>query len=212
MAGSDPQPAFDPDVSLWEPWTPAQVAERLAGVELPWYVAAGWALDLFRGRRTRTHEDIEIGVPHDRFDAVRERLAELEFFVVGGGRAWPLETAGDAVHTHHQTWGRDPSTGRWRIDVLREPYEGQSWIFRRDAAIRLPYEQIIRWTPEGIPFLAPEVVLLFKAGAAHAKDEDDFRDVLPLLDAARRGWLLSALRQAHPAHAWIGELEEQQAG
>lgn len=30
-------------------WTPAEVTRRLAGVRAPWYVAAGWALDLFRG-------------------------------------------------------------------------------------------------------------------------------------------------------------------
>ncbi len=31
------------------PWRPAEVAARLEGVSTPWYVVAGWALDLFRG-------------------------------------------------------------------------------------------------------------------------------------------------------------------
>ncbi|WP_232792600.1 hypothetical protein [Actinacidiphila yeochonensis] len=34
-------------------WRPEQVAERLAGIGTPWCVAAGWALDLFRGQRSR---------------------------------------------------------------------------------------------------------------------------------------------------------------
>jgi Aminoglycoside-2''-adenylyltransferase len=39
-------------------WTPRDVARHLAGIAAPWYVAAGWALDLFRGRQTREHGDI----------------------------------------------------------------------------------------------------------------------------------------------------------
>jgi hypothetical protein len=37
----------------WEPWTPQEVAGRLAGVDVPWAFAAGWALELFRGAATR---------------------------------------------------------------------------------------------------------------------------------------------------------------
>ena len=36
-------------------WSPHEVAERLDGCEVPWCVAAGWALDLFRGTRIREH-------------------------------------------------------------------------------------------------------------------------------------------------------------
>jgi len=37
------------DDPVWEPWQPAQLAALMHGVATPWYVAAGWALDLFRG-------------------------------------------------------------------------------------------------------------------------------------------------------------------
>ena len=37
----------------WAPWTPKEVAERLKDVTVPWYVAGGWAIDLFLGRQTR---------------------------------------------------------------------------------------------------------------------------------------------------------------
>ncbi|BBH69873.1 hypothetical protein ACTI_65580 [Actinoplanes sp. OR16] len=46
-------------------WTPREVADRLTGTTTPWCVAAGWALDLFRGRQTRPHGDIEIAIPAD---------------------------------------------------------------------------------------------------------------------------------------------------
>jgi len=32
---------------LWEAWIPSEVAQRLTRVSAPWYIAAGWALELF---------------------------------------------------------------------------------------------------------------------------------------------------------------------
>ena len=58
--------------------------------------------------------------------------------------------------------------------------------------------------PTGIPYLAPEIVLLFKAKHADRdKDAADFARALPLLDDQRRQWLADALRVVHPGHDWI---------
>ena len=46
----------------------------------------------------------------------------------------------------HQTWVREPATGKWRVDFFREPSDGDTWICRREPAIRLPYEQVIERT------------------------------------------------------------------
>jgi hypothetical protein len=129
--------AFEPDVGRWDAWSPSEVAWRLNGIHAHWYVAAGWALDLFSGSRVRDHDDLEIGVPARKHDAVAGRLAEhgLELFVVGDSLARPPTEAGLAAH--HQTWARD-QTGRWRVDVMREPSDGDDWVFRRDPRIRLP--------------------------------------------------------------------------
>ena len=63
-AGSE---SIDVDLDAWDSWTPREAALHLARLEAPWYVAAGWALDLVLGRRTREHDDLEIGVPAHRF-------------------------------------------------------------------------------------------------------------------------------------------------
>jgi hypothetical protein len=39
---------IEPDFSKWEAWRPEAVARLFVDVSLPWYVAAGWALELFR--------------------------------------------------------------------------------------------------------------------------------------------------------------------
>jgi hypothetical protein len=110
-------------------------------------VAAGWALDLFLGRQTREHGDIEIAVP-----------------------------------------------------------AASSWICRRDDTIRLPYRDIIHHTRDGIPYLAPELVLLFKAKHARRKNQADFDATIPHLTPAQRATLAGLLARAHPGHSWLGEL------
>jgi Aminoglycoside-2''-adenylyltransferase len=199
--------AIEPDVSQWDAWTPAEVAEQLRGVAAPWYVAAGWAIDLFLGGKRREHEDLEIAVPNDRFGEVAHALAGYEIFVITApGEATPLAIAG-ATRATHQTWVREPATGRWRLDVFREPSDGDTWICRRDARVRLPFARVVQRTPEGIPYCRPEISLLFKAKHAHqAKNEADFAAVLPHLAAEARSWLADALEVVHPGHAWLGQL------
>ncbi len=140
-------------------WRPEQVAERLDGVGPPWCIAAGWALDLFRGEQSRPHGDLEISVPAAGFPKIRHHFPEFTFDAVGSGRVWSGAGAEELAATH-QTWLRDPASGRFLFDVFREPHEGRTWIFRRDERLRLPYDAIIERTADGIPYLVPELVLL----------------------------------------------------
>ena len=211
LAGVSSRPvgSFDPDVSNWDAWRPDQVARGLEGVGAPWYVAAGWAIDLFLGGTHREHEDLEIAVPNSRIDEIVVAFPELEFCVITGpGEAIPLEGARDRLEETHQTWVREPETKLWRFDVFREPSDGDIWVCRRDEAIRLPYDQLIERTEDGIPFCRPEIALLFKAKHSQRdKDEADFIAVAPLLEPERRRWLAAAIERIHPGHAWIDSLK-----
>ncbi|MFJ8490587.1 nucleotidyltransferase domain-containing protein [Streptomyces sp. NPDC094038] len=197
--------AAELDARWADAWRPEQVAERLGGVGVPWCVAAGWALDLFRGGQSRPHGDLEIAVPVAGFAEVRDRFREYAFDAVGSGRVWAA--AGDeALAATHQTWVRDPASGRFLFDVFREPHEGGTWICRRDESLRLPYDTVIERTADGIPYLVPELVLLFKAKEPRPKDQEDFDGVLPLLGPARRDVLGAWLTRTHPGHPWLTEL------
>src|SRR5207245_10249257 len=122
------------DVSKWDSGRPEHVASVLSSVDVPWYVAAGWAIDLFLGGKRREHDDLEIAVPNSRFDEVVEALGGFEFFVITGpGQAVPLAHARDQLETTHQTWVREPATGPWRLDVFREPSARAPRMRRRAA-------------------------------------------------------------------------------
>lgn len=186
-------------------WTPSEVAERLRGLDAPWCVAAGWALDLFRGAQTRPHGDIEIAIPAARFPEVRECFPGYLFDAVGSGRIWEDATAEVLARTH-QTWLRDPETGNYLLDVFREPHDDDTWICRHDNTIRLPYRDIVHHTQEGIPFLAPELVLLFKAKHARPKDQTDFDQTISHMTKAQRETLARLIARAHPGHHWLARL------
>ncbi len=168
---------------------------------MPWAVIAGWSLDLFRGRQTRDHEDLEIGVPEHGFPAIRDALAGLEVYAIVDGRCVPVGEA--SLAESHQTWFRDPDAGTWRLDAIREPWDGDAWICRRDPRLRRRGSEVIAHTTDGIPYQRPEIGLLFKAKHTREKDQADFDAVLPLLEPDARRWLAEALELVHPAHPWI---------
>jgi hypothetical protein len=186
-------------------WTPAQITERLTGTAAAWCIAAGWAVDLFLGTRRREHSDLEIAIPAADFPEIRDRFPEYAFDAVSSGRVWE-EATPEVLGATHQTWLRDRTTGHYFVDVFREPHDGETWICRRDPTIRLPYREIIQHTPDGIPFLAPELVLLFKAKHARPKDQTDFDDTVPHLTGAQRRTLAELLAHVHPGHRWLAQL------
>jgi hypothetical protein len=133
---------------------------------------------------------------------VRDAFACYEFHVAGDGRRWSFDRA--TLGSRYQTWLFDLGPLVYRLDVFREPHDGDTWICRRDADTRLPYARVFETTPAGVPYLRPEIMLLFKAKQPRPKDVADLTVTLPALDDGRRRWLADALDQVHPGHAWIG--------
>lgn len=201
-----PSTAIDADANAWQPWTPAELVQVLRGVTVPWAVAGGWAIDLFLGFESRAHSDIEISVPATRFLEFAGALSEYEFYVVKNGLAWPVIGAEETLANSHQTWVREPSIGIWRMDIFRESLADELWVYRRYPNIRRPYEEIIKFSADGIPHLSPEIILLFKAKYMLPKDEADFSRVVPLLDDRARQWLAGALQMEYREHPWIRPL------
>jgi hypothetical protein len=211
MAGEPPKITHweGPPLENWRAWTPAQAAKALEGLDAPWCVVGGWSIDLAIGRQSREHEDLEIAVPLDWFPDVRERLESLGLVLhdVGSGEVWRLEPGQDVSPERHQTWAADMAANAWRIDVMRESGDEQTWVYRRDPSLTAPRSQVTGRTAAGIPYLAPAAALFFKAKTPRPKDEADFETALPFLPDRARLWLVEALHRYHPGHAWIARLE-----
>lgn len=194
-----------PPLSAWDPWLPVEVARRLEGTTARWAVVGGWAVDLFLRRQTRPHEDIEICVPRTDFPLLLAFFQDCELFTVFDGDVRRLRPTEPIPPHIHQIWIVERATGKWRLDVMLEPGDEETWIYRRDESLRVPRSEITLGR-NGIPFLSPEVVLLFKAKHCREKDEADFHECLQGLTSDRRAWLSNALSRFHEEHHWLQAL------
>ncbi len=200
------QPAADPPpADAWAPWPVAEVSTRLRGAREPWCVAGGVALDLWLGRDTRPHGDLEIVLPRASFAGLRYRFAGLPLFCVHDGVLQPLRDNLVPPDQVHQVWVLDPQIQRWRVDLMLEPGTAATWVFRRDERVHGARSELTG-RRNGVPYLAPQCVLLFKAKACRPKDEQDLTSCLPHLDAEQRRWLREALELAHPGHPWLDRI------
>ena len=189
-------------------WAPDQAAEALDGVSAPWAVAGGWALDLWLGAQTREHEDLEIAVPTAFFPEIQARLEALglKLFDNHNGRVVALGPGEAPGRRGFQTWVTDPTANGWLMDVFREPGDAQTWIYRRTGELSAPRAWASGRSAAGIPYVAPQIVLLFKAKATRDKDQADFALVAPRLSPEATAWLAAALRTIQPGHPWIDRL------
>lgn len=192
---------------------PAQfVAGALAPLpDLPWMVAGGLALDLHLGRVTRPHDDVDVVIPRASQLAVRDVLT---------AQGWRLDVSGEEGYQpwmapvdppRHQVHARHPSLPDvLMLDLLLTDLEGGVWPYRRDPRVTLPLSEARRIGARGLPYLAPQAVLLFKAGHAghgpRGKDARDFGRLLPTLTPGARAWLAEALRLTAPGHPWLERL------
>lgn len=197
-----------PDQDAWEPWRPAELARRLDGISRPWCIVGGWALDLWHDRQTRAHEDLEFTVLRDDLDAFRRQLTDIECYAVHDGALERLSADQAPGQDVFQVWGFDRNIGCWRVDMMVEPGTDDVWVCKRDPGIRRPRAESVGWTADGIPYLNPAAVLLFKAKYCRPKDEKDFAIALPALAAPDRRWLRECLDRLHPGHAWLAALQE----
>jgi hypothetical protein len=171
-----------------------------------WWVAGGWALDLFLGDAVRSHADLDIGVFRDDVPAVAASLHDWEMFEAKNGVLKRLDIGAAPRADVNSLWCRPVDSGEWLLELLLDDRSEESWVFRRRPEIARPIASIQRRSSDGLPYLAPEIQLLYKAKASRARDQDDFERVLPYLDSDATAWLKQALEIAHPGHPWIASL------
>ena len=167
-------------------------------------MVGGWSIDLFLGEQTREHEDLEIAIVRPDFPIVRAALAGFVAHDAGSGKVRRLADGEIPQPPNHQCWFLDVDAQLWRVDLMLEPGDHDTWVCRRDGAVSAPRSEMIGRTADGIPYLHPKGALLYKAKAARPKDEADLAAALPRLDDSDRAWLRDALERAHPGNPWLG--------
>jgi hypothetical protein len=180
---------------------------RSAGVRC--WVSGGWALDLFHGRQTREHEDTDVVILREDQRRLFDAFPGWEVFRTHapGLGLW----AGKAyLEATPNVWLRESIDSPWALEAMFLDVQDGQWVYRRHPAVRGRLEDMGLVTRDGIPYLRPEIQLLYKGGSSvrRPKDDGDFLTVLPLLGDTARRWLAGALRTQFPAgHDWLARLE-----
>lgn len=187
----------------WEALMPAQAAQLFTSARFPWWISGGWALDLFLGHQSREHGDLDIAVLRRDQDRAAQLFSDWDLRVAARGRLRSLRPGEWLELGENDLWCRPTPSAPWVFQLVLTEGDQQRWVYRRDRRITRPLAEIGLRTREGIPYLAPELVLLFKATHPLAKDESDFANTIPHLNDAARHWLAGALTVTHPRHPWL---------
>ena len=199
MAISDP----------WQPLSIEEVATVLGGVPVRWWIAGGHAIDLFIGSSTRHHQDVDVAVLRPDQLTVQAHLDGWDLRVAHDGRLtrW---APGQLLGTHeHGIWARRNPASPWRFELLVDDVVDGQWVYRRNPTVRLPLDQLGRITTTGVPYLRPQVVLLYKAKQPRAPDEHDAALTIPRLSWLERAWLAAAIAKETPNHHWLPLLADK---
>jgi len=191
----------------WRPSHPKDVRSWLARVDRAWWIAGGWALDLFLGAEGRSHGDLDVGIFRDDALAIVASLHKWEIFEAKNGVLDRLRVGAAPRSDVNSLWCRPLGAEEWVLELLLESRTAQNWIFRRRPEIARPIASMLERSADGLFYLAPEIQLLYKAKVRRPQDEYDFGRVLPRLRKDAAVWLGHALRVTHPEHPWIARIE-----
>jgi hypothetical protein len=195
-----------PDLGAWEPLGLGAAAALFAPAPFSWWVSGGHALDLFVGRPTRPHADLDLSVSRADAPRLRRHLAGWDLRLAHAGVLTPWTAEGLPTPVT-SIWCRTGSDRPWCIQVMFEAGTPSDWVSRRHPDLRSPVAEAICRTDAGLPYLAPHLQLVMKAEDTRAKDDDDFLIVFPLLTPEASSWLIAALRRHYPTHHWLSWTE-----
>lgn len=185
---------------------PLCVAGILSDFPAPWGFCGGWAVDLFLDRPVRPHKDVDIAILRRDQIALQHLLTEAGWTldIAYKGELMPWSTGEFLAPPKHGIWGRHTSFQPSFLEVLLNEAEQDRFLFRRNTRFSLPMEQAFFSTRSGLPILAPEIVLLYKAGEVERPENtSDMEALLPALDSRQHNWLVEALTALYPQHPWL---------
>lgn len=190
-----------PELGPWSPLTLESVVQTFSPASFRWWVSGGHALELHLQRSWRDHEDTDVGVVRSELSDVHEFLSHWSLYIAAAGQLTPWSGESLVVDQHQNNlWCRVTTPGPWVLDIIVNEGSDENWIYRRDASVQVPWEEAVLRTPDGIPYLAPELQLLYKSKGLRPKDSVDATEVIPSLGSSQHGFLARVLPPGHPWH------------
>jgi hypothetical protein len=198
------------DINNWMPLSVSDICAIFSEIPVTWCIAGGWALDLYFGKQLRKHDDIDVIILRE------EQLTAFQYLTKG----WQLYKAekgklalweeGELLTVTKDIWVSKDSNSSWAFQIMLIDTNQESWVYGREKSIYSPIKDIMAMTEEGIPYLKPEIQLLYKGGSSEirVKDHNDFLTVFPSLTSRAKKWLKASLKRQFPeSHIWVDYIE-----
>ncbi len=186
----------------------------LNGISAPWWFCGGWGIDLFLGKETRAHKDIDIAIFRKDQLLFQRFLMELgwELNIAHSGELSSWKPGQYLELPFHTIWCRNSKSDPDFIELLLNENDRSDFLYRKNTSIRRTASNAFLLTENGLPFLAPEIILLYKSGSyTTLGNRHDFEHTVSLLSHEQRHWLISALLTVESAadttHPWIAEMQ-----
>lgn len=184
------------------PWKPLELGEVIRLFDRwpgRWWISGGVALELHLGRSWRVHDDSDVSVLRDDAADLSMALAGWNIQVAAAGALTPWDGSALAIEANqNNVWCREAPDQPWCLDVTISEGDRECWIYRRDPTVRVPWGDAVLLNEQGIPYLAPELQLLFKSKNNRTKDDRDASVVIPDLATERQRRLRELLPDDHP--------------
>ena len=184
----------------------------LADFASPWAVCGGYALEVFAGKTIRPHGDIDLCLPESARREIIRFLLRKGWHIYeyrGMGKVKPLRSPADSESGRNLMALRD---GCGLVSFF--PCEEEGLLYHRftPGMMELNFLDLL-FSPEmpqichsasGLPILAPEAALLYKAAQPENESSQlDFAAVYPLLGSDQKAWLRAELNARYPdGHPW----------
>ena len=195
---------------LWEPYDVKKIQALMQEFDRPWCIAGGYAIELFVGESFRPHGDIDIFLFREDQLHIQTYFQDWDMHraALPGLKAWKK---GEYLEGKiRDIWVREKVGAPWRFQLMLNDRKAGRWIFKRNPAIGGAIQDMFLHSTSAVPYLAPEIQLLYKAKATVSeKDQWDFDRALPLMSEERihllRDWLMI---QFPNGHAWIKKVNQ----
>ena len=199
------QPLMTDDLGPWRALGLGEVVRLFGAWRRRWWISGGVAFELHLGRSWRDHDDSDVSILRGDATVLHEVLAGWDIELAASGVLTPWDGSPPSAEARQNNlWCREAVDQPWCLDLTISDGDDNWWIYRRDPTLRVPWADAVLMTEDGIPYLAPELQLLFKSEHHRTKDERDATEVIPALTAERQRRLRDLLPRDHPWQALIG--------
>ncbi|UCZ55094.1 hypothetical protein LGQ02_10370 [Bacillus shivajii] len=197
---------------IWKPLSVSEVTETFNKIPIHWWIAGGWALDIYLGEETRGHEDIDIVIlRRDHLPLKKYLYDDWIMYKATKGQFIEWEKNDELDIQYDNIWVKQRGSSTWAFQVMILDTVGEEWIYKRKNTVRKALKNIGHKSSGGVPYLRPEIQLLYKGGSSVLREKDhiDLKNVLPKLTNADLTWLKDSLAEQFPkGHPWITYVTE----